>query len=74
MFERQWLIFLMLELVRETDEDLALTERLVSELCGLRIARGMQRLYWRGAQFVARFDHTRVIYSVRFAARTAVKP
>lgn len=74
VFERQWLIFLMLELVRETDEALALTERLVSELCGLRIARGMQRLYWRGAQFVARFDRTRVIYSVRFAARTAVKP
>ena len=34
VFERQWLVFLMLELVRETNEALALTERLM-KLFGL---------------------------------------
>lgn len=74
LFERQWLIFLVLELTRESNEALALVEPLVAGLTGYRICRGMQRLYWRGARFVARFDRTRVIYSVRFAAQTAIKP
>ena len=76
IFERNWLVFLVLELQGERDVDpaLALAETLVSKLTGILLSRGMQRLYWRGAEFVARYDRTRVIYSLRFAAKTAVKP
>jgi len=74
VFERNWVIFLVLELEQDSDAALALAETLVSRLTGILLSRGMQRLYWRGAQFVARFDRTRVIYSLRFAAKTAVKP
>ena len=76
VFERTWLIFLVLELQGERDVDPALemAEKLVAALTGLHLARGMQRLYWRGAQFTARYDRTRVVYSLRFAAKTAVKP
>ena len=74
IFERHWLVFLVLELTRESKEALALVEPLVTGLTGWRMCRGMQRMYWRGARFVARFDQTKVIYAVRFAVKTAIKP
>ena len=74
LFDRHWLVFLVLELTRESKEALELVEPLVAGLTGFRICRGMQRMYWRGARFVARFDQTKVIYAVRFAVKTAIKP
>lgn len=71
---RSWIVFLVLELMRGPEPGLELAEKLGTALTGWHVCRGSRPLVHAGSRFVARFDRSRVIYSVSFGELTAIKP